>query len=261
MAPTSDGFFKARGARLEYQYWCGDKNTTLVLLHEGLGCLDLWRDVPDKLNAATGCPVLAYSRTGYGRSDRAGIPRSPMYMHDEALKVLPTVLDQAGVERPLLVGHSDGASIALIYAGSEFADGLVGVSTLAPHVFVEDCTLDGIRAARSAYLTSALRDRLMRYHGERVDNAFWGWNQIWLSSTFRAWNIEAYLPNVRVPVQVIQGIDDAYGTLEQLQKMESGLIQPIEQHVFDRCGHAPHRDRSDETFEAIIRFVALCEQQ
>ena len=261
MVPASDGFFEVRGVRLEYKYWHGEKNTTLVLLHEGLGCVDLWRDLPHKLNVATHCPVLAYSRAGYGHSGQAGIPRSPMYMHDEALKVLPAVLDQAGVECPLLVGHSDGASIALIYAGSEFADGLVGVSALAPHVLVEDCTLDGIRAARDAYLTSTLRERLMRHHSGRVDNAFWGWNQIWLSSTFRNWNIEGYLPKIRVPVQVIQGLNDAYGTLEQVRKIESGLPYPLEQHVFDRCGHTPQRDRSDETFQAIVRFVARCEEQ
>lgn len=250
---TADGFVGVRGARLEYRLVAGTGPVTLVLLHEGLGCLDLWRDFPDRLADATGMPVLAYSRRGYGRSDAVPVPRSPQYMHDEALRTLPALLDHFDLRRFVLVGHSDGASIALIHAGEGLRPGLAGVVAMAPHVFVEACTVEAIAAAARAYRETGLRDRLARYHSARVDGAFWGWNQIWLSREFADWNIEACLPRIDVPLLVVQGDDDPYGTLAQVDAIEAGCAR-TRRLVLERCGHAPQRDRAEATLSAISAF-------
>jgi len=232
---------------------------TLVFLHEGLGGVSAWRDFPARVAAATGMGALVYSRLGYGGSDPAPLPRPLSYMHDEALAALPEVLDVAGIRECVLFGHSDGGSIALVFAGSGLPQSKRVLSLVleAPHVFVEDVSVTSIAAARVAYETGDLRSRLARHHGANVDGAFRGWNDAWLDPAFRRWNIEEYLPRVRVPLLVIQGEDDAYGTLAQVDAIERGVSGPVTRLVLPRSGHAPHRDRPEEVLSAVTAFVAM----
>jgi pimeloyl-ACP methyl ester carboxylesterase len=226
---------------------------TLIWLHEGLGSHDQWRDVPERVAAATGTRALLYSRYGYGRSERLTEPRGVRYMHDEALVALAALRDALGIENPILVGHSDGASIALIHAGAGRWP-VRGVVAMAPHVFVEPESIAGIETARDVYRTTDLGKRLGRYHDD-PDATFWGWNDIWLSPAFRSWNIEEYLPRISCPVLLIQGEADEYGTLAQLDAIERQVAGPAERLVLPNCGHSPHRDKPDETAEAVSRFV------
>ncbi len=227
----------------------------LVLLHEGLGSVALWRDFPAKLAARTGCEVVAPSRYGYGESEVLHEKRTVRYMHDEALVALPELLDKLGIASPVLVGHSDGASISIIYAG----DGRWrprALVLMAPHVFVEDVTVESIAAAGEAWLTTDLPQRLGRYHAD-VEGAFRGWNDIWLDPAFRAWNIEEYLPNIACPILAIQGADDEYGTLAQLDAIERGATQAaVTRLVLPDCRHSPHRDRPEATLAAIADFIS-----
>src|SRR5579862_4491745 len=205
---------KLDGRAIEYRFARADAPSDLdiVMLHEGLGSSSMWRDFPDRLAAATRSRVLIYSRIGYGRSTPLTHPRSIDYMHEEAHIWLPAILDRLDITRPVLFGHSDGASIALIYAASPSSHARALV-VLAPHVTVENLTVASIEKAKTANET--IRERLARYHAD-VDSAFWGWNRIWLDPAFRSWNIEALLPSIRCPVLAIQGRDDEYGTLEQI---------------------------------------------
>ncbi|HJT06554.1 MAG TPA: alpha/beta hydrolase [Stellaceae bacterium] len=248
-------FLTAGGHRLEYARIDGARDRpTLIMLHEGLGSIALWRDFPMKLAQATGCAVVVYSRYGYGRSDALAGPRGVDYMHREALEALPELRARLGLDDAILVGHSDGASIALIHAGS----GRWPVRALvleAPHVFVEDVSLTSIAAARTAYETTDLSRRLARYHAD-VDSAFRGWNDIWLHADFRAWNIEDVLPGVRRPVLAIQGADDEYGTLAQLDAIERGVAGAFERLVLPECKHSPHRDQEQTVLAAMARFIA-----
>ena len=230
---------------------------TLVFLHEGLGSVSAWRDFPARVVSATGLGALVYSRWGYGKSEPVTLPRPLTYMHDEALVTLPQVLVAAGIEQAVLVGHSDGASIALIFAGSGLpeASRVRGLVLEAPHVFVEELSVRSIAMAAEAYSTGDLRARLTRHHGDNVDAAFWGWNRAWLDPAFRAWNIEEYLPRIRAPSLVIQGQDDPYGTLAQVDSIETKSGGPVSRLVLPRCGHAPHRDQPEATIEAVARFV------
>jgi pimeloyl-ACP methyl ester carboxylesterase len=227
---------------------------TLVFLHEGLGSVALWRDFPRRVAEATSLPALIYSRAGYGRSTALVRARTPDYMHDEALTTLPGLLDALDVVEPILIGHSDGASIALIHAG-------VGVRpvhalvAIAPHVFVEEQSVAGIARARLAYEGTDLRAKLARYHAD-VDSAFRGWNDIWLSPTFRDWNIEALLPGIACPLLLIQGRDDEYGTLAQLDAIERQVSGQVERVELDDCRHSPHRDQPEATLAAIADFVS-----
>ena len=227
-----------------------------MFLHEGLGCVDIWRDFPDRLAAATGCAALVYSRAGYGRSSPVPVPRPLRYMHDEGLGVLPRLLDAAGLEEVVLVGHSDGASIALIHAGGADPGGRVrGVVAEAPHVLCEDLSVASIRRAREDFLHGDLRPKLARLHGENVDCAFWGWNRAWLDPGFARWNIEEYLPSIRVPLLVLQGRQDPYGTEEQIRRIRAWCGGPTEVLLLDDCGHAPHRDQPAVALEAMSGFV------
>jgi pimeloyl-ACP methyl ester carboxylesterase len=245
---------EAAGHRLEQERFAGGA-PTLVFLHEGLGSVSLWRGFPRAVAEATGSAALVYSRRGYGRSDPSPRPWPLRFMHDEAILVLPAVLDAARVEDAVLVGHSDGASIALVYAG---AIGLRvrGVVAMAPHVLVEEVCVRSIAAIRAEYDApgSALRERLARHHAD-VDGAFHGWADAWLDPGFRSWDLRGYLPAVRVPVMVIQGEDDAYGTLLQVDEIERLVPAPVERVVLPACGHSPHRDRPGETLAAVARFV------
>lgn len=244
------------GRRLEVADLAGTEaaGPPLVLLHEGLGCVRLWRDWPQRLAAATGRRVIAYSRAGYGASDPVDLPRPLRYMHHEALAVLPPLLERLEVDRPVLVGHSDGASIALIHAGSAGRP-VAGLVLLAPHVFVEERTLAGIRAARRAYLDDDLRPRLARYHDD-VDNAFWGWNDAWLDPAFAAWNIEDVLARLPSPCLVVQGADDPYGTPAQIEAIRRGSGAGVESHLLAGCGHAPHAERPEETSALVLGWLA-----
>jgi pimeloyl-ACP methyl ester carboxylesterase len=226
----------------------------------------MWKGFPARLAEATGLGALVYSRGGHGGSDPVPLPRPLRYMHDEALRVLPEVMGVLSVRDAILVGHSDGGSIALIHAGSSDASEARGGSAVAdsgrvralvleaPHVFTEDMGLRSIAAAADRYRQSDLRRGLMRHH-TNVDVAFWGWNRAWLDPGFREWNIEEYLPGVRVPVLVIQGEDDEYGTLRQLDAIEAGCRGPVERLVLPECGHSPHRDQPERTLDAMASFV------
>ena len=225
----------------------------LVFLHEGLGSAAQWRDLPDVLAARTGCAALAYSRWGHGASEPLPSPRGVRFMHDEALRVLPDLLDTLGVGGPVLVGHSDGGSIALIHAAAAGRP-VRGLVLIAPHVFVEDLTVASIARIRGEYATTDLRERLARYHAD-VDGAFRGWNDVWLDPAFRAWNIEELLPAIACPVLVIQGENDEYGTLRQVEAIAGGVSGTVRTLVLPGAGHAPHRDRPDAVVEEIRRFV------
>jgi pimeloyl-ACP methyl ester carboxylesterase len=222
----------------------------LVLLHEGLGSAGLWRDFPARLHAATGRRVIAFSRFGHGRSARPPAPRTPAFFHEEALQVLPELLDALGADQPVLVGHSDGASIALIHAGHHPVAGLV---LLAPHVVVEDVTVESIRATRTAYVEEGLRERMARHHDD-PDAAFWGWCDVWLDPEFRAWSLEADAEGVEAPALLIQGAEDPYGTLDQLDRIEARVRGPVERVVV-AGGHSPHLEQPDAVVDAIARFV------
>jgi pimeloyl-ACP methyl ester carboxylesterase len=244
------------GRRLEAA-WHGpapDEAPTLVFLHEGLGCVSLWRDFPARLARATGCGALVYSRAGYGASDPVPLPRPLGFMHDEA-SVLPEVLDAASVRDAILVGHSDGASIALVHAGRDRPDRVRALVLAAPHVFCEDVTVRSIEDAAVRYKDGDLRRALERHHGANVDVAFWGWNRAWLDPGFRAWNLEEFLPGIAVPVLLVQGRQDEYGTLGQLDAIEAGCRAPVTRIVLDDCGHAPHRDQPEHTLDAMASFV------
>jgi len=226
---------------------------TLVFLHEGLGCVALWRDFPDKLARRLGARALVYSRFGYGRSDGLAVERTPQFMHEEALEVLPELLDSLGIEVPLLIGHSDGASIALIHAAAA-ARKTAGLVLMAPHVFVEDICLESIARVRRTYETSGLRARLAKYH-THVDDAFLGWADTWLLAEFRAWSIEDLIDTISVPVRLIQGEDDEYGTLAQLDRIEARVKGRVQRLVLPDCGHSPQRDQEAAVIDAIVEFA------
>jgi pimeloyl-ACP methyl ester carboxylesterase len=222
----------------------------VVLLHEGLGSVGLWRDFPAGLADATGARVVAYSRFGHGASDPPPRSRTPRFMHEEALDVLPALLDALQIEDPILVGHSDGASIALIHAASHPVRAAVA---MAPHVFVEPMGLAEIREARTAYESGGLRERMARHHRD-PDAAFHGWNAVWLHPDFPRWSIEDVLPDITCPLLLIQGTEDQYGTLEQLDRIEAAVAGPVERlHL--ACRHAPHLEAPAETLAATAGFI------
>ena len=249
------------GVRLECRWWGAHDSAgpSLVLLHDGLGCVAMWRDFPALLHQRTGLPVFAYSRAGYGGSDPAELPRAMNYMHVEGRKVTGAVLDAAGIDDAVLVGHSDGASIAIVHAGAlagEPKPRIRALALLAPHVFCEDMSIESIRAAGDAYRSGRLRERLARYHRDQVDDAFFGWHDAWLRPEFRQWSIEAFLPGITAPTLLIQGERDAYGSAAQLDAIERGVAGPVTRAWLEDCGHAPHRERPVETLEAIGTFFA-----
>lgn len=255
MQGAAVGFLTAQGRRLEYRTLPGEAGRPwLVFLHEGLGSLAMWKDFPDRVAAATRCPTLVYSRYGYGRSQLLEGRRDVGYMHDEGILALPELLNHLGIQRPLLVGHSDGASIALLHAGGTNRP-VAGLVLMAPHVFVEEITVREIAKAAEVYRSTDLGRRLARYHQD-PDSTFWGWNDIWLAAAFRDWNIEGFLPGVRAPVLAIQGADDEYGTVAQIDAIEAGLSGPCERLWLESCRHSPHRDREQATLEGIAGFVA-----
>lgn len=248
----------AGAGRLE-AVWIGpgpDDAPTLVFLHEGLGCVALWREFPARLAAITGCGALVFSRLGYGGSGPCELPRPVDFMHHEGRSVLPEVIRQTGIHDHFLIGHSDGGSIALIYAGDGSRPGLKGVITLAAHVFCEDLTRKSIQLARDRYLNGDLKSRLSAYHGENTDCAFRGWSDVWLHADFRHWTIESFLPYIRVPLLAIQGADDPYGSLAQIDciKARTGSATTVE--VVYGCGHAPHLEKSAAVLATMAAYTA-----
>jgi pimeloyl-ACP methyl ester carboxylesterase len=227
---------------------------TLVFLHEGLGSISTWRDFPARLAEATGCGALVYSRRGYGGSDRAPLPRPVAFMHSEAEVVLPRVLEHLGIAEPILVGESDGASIALIAAARRLP-GARALLLEAPHVFVEDVCLRTIESARSAFERGDLRAALAWHHATDVDETFRGWMAVWLDPAFRAWSIVEELPHISAPVLAIQGEDDPYGTLRQVEEVASGCAGFVEVLVLRDCGHSPHREKPERTLQAMASFL------
>lgn len=245
--------------RLEYA-WHGPAAAdapTLVFLHEGLGSVSSWRSFPARLAGAVGCGALVYSRRGYGGSDPAPLPRPVRFMHEEALVALPRVLDLLGVRDPILVGESDGASIALIYAGSATAGAsrVRGLLLEAPHVFVEEVCVRSIAAAVESYGRGDLKQALARHHSRDVDATFRGWSEVWLDPAFRSWNIEEFLPEIGVPVLAIQGEQDPYGTLRQIEAVAARCRGFVKLLVVPRCGHSAHREEPERTVEAMVRFL------
>ena len=248
--------WRGRPVRIEYA-WVGSEDATapvMVFLHEGLGSVALWKDFPDLLCKRLKMRGLVYSRPGYGQSTPRAKDESwgPDFMHRQAWEVLPALLSQLQVTRPWLFGHSDGGSIALLYA-SRFSAACAGAIVVAPHIMVEDVSIASIQLAREAYLQQGLRERLARYHDE-VDSAFFGWNDVWLSPAFRHWSIEAELASIRCPLLALQGEDDEYGTLDQVFRIQQVLPGTVVRAIA-ACGHSPHRDQPEILMNAVSEFV------
>jgi pimeloyl-ACP methyl ester carboxylesterase len=248
--------FEVLGQHLEYR-WVGPRPhdaPTIVFLHEGLGCVGMWRDFPDSLASAAGCGALVYSRLGYGASDPVRGPRPTRFMHDEALDVLPAVIERFDLQDVVLFGHSDGASIAVIYTGARRTP-VRALILEAPHVFVESICTEKIARIAQEYEKTRLRERLARYHGANTDSMFRTWTDVWLRPAFQLWNIQEYLPAIQSPVLVVQGEEDEYGTPAQVDAVLTQVEGPAESLVLPRCGHSPHTARADEVLEAGRRFV------
>lgn len=252
------GFMKIGEVNLDYA-WVGPapfEQPTIVLLHEGLGCVEAWRDFPEQLCEATGCGVLVYSRQGYGESDSVKLPRPASYMHDEAYDVLGKVLDHWNISKAILIGQSDGASIATIYAGGVIDHRVRALVLIAPHFIVEDVSLDGIEDAKEAFEEGDLREKLQRVHGSNVDCAFHGWADTWLRKGFaKEWDISDSLAYIRVPILIIQGENDNYGTWRQIEIAQETTYCPVEVAWLEGCGHAPHREMPERTVNEISAFV------
>ena len=255
LSPT--GSLRIGAADIEYRMIgpAPDAAPTIVMLHEGLGSVGLWGDFPDRLQTATGAGVFAYSRAGYGNSSPVTLPRPLEYMHIEATDVLPEVLDAIGFRRGLLLGHSDGASIAAIYAGSRQDHRVQGVVMIAPHFIVEDISVQSIAGIKRAYETTDLKARLARWHRD-VNNAFYGWSRAWLDPKFRDWDISEYLAYIRVPIAVIQGESDQYGTLRQVEIAREECYCPVDVTEIPGAGHSPHREAPGATLDAIREFAS-----
>ncbi len=235
-----------------------DAGPVLVFLHEGLGCIELWRHFPAALVEATGLEGLIYDRWGHGRSDLLRVRRTPRYLHDEAFESLPDVLTQCRVEDAVLIGHSDGGTIALLY-GARYPKGVRGIITEAAHVFVEDVTLEGIRETVNTYETTDLKEKLARYHGDNTDTLFRAWADTWLAPEFRTWNVESYLPQVTCPILVIQGNDDEYATRAQVDAIAGQVSGPARPLLVPGCGHTPHREARDAVLKEMAAFVETLE--
>ncbi len=245
------------GQRLEYVDFAARRadRPPLLFLHEGLGSVQQWRDFPERVAAVTGCRSVVYSRLGFGRSSPRRQPYTPRFMHEEALEVVPRVRDLLGLSNPALIGHSTGASMALIHAGAGRWP-VAGVVAMAPIAFIEESNLASICKARDLYRNSEFKSRLARYHDD-VDSVFWGWNDTWLDPAFRHWSLEADLPAIACPILAIRGEHDEYVTPAQVDRIVQQALRagPIEHLELAHCGHAPHRDQPEAVIEAIDRFV------
>ncbi|MGI9415704.1 MAG: alpha/beta fold hydrolase [Hyphomicrobiales bacterium] len=255
-APAATGFMEIDRVRLEY-VWHGpppEAQPTIVLMHEGLGCVAAWRDFPRALADATGCGVLAYSRQGYGASDP--VPRPVSHMHDEAEQVLPKVIDHWGLKKVFLVGHSDGASIAAIYAGGVQDHRVRGLVLMTPHFFNEEACIAGVTRTKTAYESGDLKQKLARHHGSNVDLAFCGWSEAWLDPGFRDWSIVDRLQYIRIPVVLIWCAKDPYASLDQVEAAREACTCPLEVVVLEDGIHWPFREESDRTLDAVNSFIS-----
>ena len=249
-------FMDIGGRAIEYRVIPGpvSDRPTLVFLHEGLGSAGLWREFPQRLAEAAGRRALIYSRADHGFSDIPPRPRTPRFMHEEALDVLPAILDRAGIDRPLLIGHSDGASIALIHAASTGRP-VAGLVLMAPHIMVEPICVESIARISATYAEGPLRSRLARYHAH-VDDAFHGSADTWLMPEFLDWSLETEARALSIPTLLIQGRDDEYGTLAQIDRIAELAQGPVEKLVLEKCGHSPYRDQEAAVLAAIADFAA-----
>ena len=255
-ASSPSTFVNVRGRSLEYRRIAAAADSpTLVFLHEGLGSISQWRDFPARIVAGTGLPAIVYARYGHGQSDVLQQPHGVDFMHRDALESLPEFLRQLGIERPILIGHSDGASIALIYAGAGHP--LQGLVAMAPHVFVEDISIQGIVAAKRVFETTDLPQKLARHHRDPL-KTFYGWNDVWLAPAFRGWNIEGFLPAIKCPLLAIQGQDDEYGSMAQVDAIARQVSGPVEVLKLEHCAHSPHQDQPEIVAKAIVEFVKRC---
>jgi pimeloyl-ACP methyl ester carboxylesterase len=247
---------EVNGVALECARWPGTRpGPTLVLLHEGLGCVSMWRGFPAQLAEATGLPVFAWSRAGYGRSAPIELPRPLDFIAREAHTTVGPLLDAAGIADCVLVGHSDGASIALVYAGTAADPRVRAVAVMAPHVLTETKTVMNIAETKRVFESTDLRAKLARHHGDNVDCAFWGWCDAWLDAGFAYWNIEAALDGIAVPVLAIRGNDDAYNTSVHVASIARRVRGPVTRLDLEACGHAPHLEQPDAVRDAIATFV------
>ena len=241
--------------KIEVEWHRGDSNKpTLVFLHEGLGCTSLWKEFPFTLSQMTQCNAFVFSRPGYGKSDPCTLPWKINFMHAQAMKFIPAVLRAAEILDHVIIGHSDGGSMGIVYAGSSHANRLKGLITMAAHVFCEAITLEAIREAKNQYLHHDLKNRLEKYHGPNTKNAFWGWNNLWLTPGFVHWNIQKYLNRIKVPMQAIQGRQDQYGTPAQLTAIASGVMD-CETHLIEHCRHAPHQDQKETILKLMAGYI------
>ena len=257
---TEDFFVRAAGhklrvRRLTHQANDGqDSRPTLVFLHEGLGSIEMWRDFPEVLLKKTGCNGLVYDRWGHGKSDPIDVQRTLRYIHDEALDSLPEVLENSGVEDTILIGHSEGGSIALIFA-AEHPGSVRGLITEAAHVFVEEITLEGIREAVIAYQTTELKEKLTRYHYSNTEAIFQAWSETWLSPEFKHWNIEDCLSKINCPLLVIQGQEDPYATETQVESIAGRVAGPATPLLIPDCAHIPHKEATDRVIKEMTEFI------
>ncbi|WP_298495691.1 alpha/beta hydrolase [uncultured Maritimibacter sp.] len=257
----TQGTLTAGGKNLEYRCWGRPPSEapTIVMLHEGLGATALWRDFPERIANATGFGVMAYSRAGYGQSDLADLPRPLDYMTREAVDVLPEVLEALGNDRVVLLGHSDGATIAAEYAGRVSDMRMRALILIAPHFFTEPSGLAEIEKAREAFETTDMRDRMAKYHRD-PENTFRGWNDAWLAPGFKAWNVAEVIDYWRIPCLAIQGRDDQYGTLAQIEEIEGRTYSPVDTAIIEGARHAPHLEKPVETLDAVTDFCRRLEE-
>ena len=255
-----DFFVKAAGHRLRLRKLSRtegdsqDGRPTLVFLHEGLGSIEMWHDFPAILAETTACDCLMYDRWGHGRSDALDVQRTLRYVHDEALESLPEVLNHSSVDDAILIGHSDGGSIALLFA-AEYPERLRGIITEAAHVFVEEITLEGIREALDIYNNTDLKQKLARYHGDNAEKIFRAWHETWLQPEFKSWDIQDCLPKIKCPVLVIQGEDDQYGTAAQVEAITNQVTGPSKPLIIPNCAHIPHREARDRVAQEMTDFI------
>jgi pimeloyl-ACP methyl ester carboxylesterase len=249
--------WRGRRVRIEHALLAPERRgrPLIVFLHEGLGSVSMWRDFPQRLASATGSRTLAWSRHGFGRSSPRAAPWTPRFVHEEALEVMPALRERLGIARPLLVGHSTGASIALVHAGAN-ALPVAGVVAMAPLTDVEGSNVEAIRAARREYEAGAWREKLARHHDD-VDAVFYGWNDTWLDPAFRSWNLRAELPGIRAPILAILGSEDEYASTAQVETIRAKATHAasFELLLLPGCGHAPHRDRPDAVVAAVARLL------
>ncbi len=256
-ADGAAGFLEIDGGRLEYACHglAPAQSPTIILMHEGLGSVALWKDFPEALAKTTGLGVFVYSRFGYGKSSPCALPRPLDYMTQEAVDVLPKVLDAINLEKGILMGHSDGGTIASIYVGSLEDFRIRGLIVMAPHYFTEPEGLSSIEQSKELYEQGDLNARLSKYHDD-VDCAFWGWNSAWLDPEFKEWNVSEVIDYLRIPTLAIQGAQDAYGTLAQIEEISSRSYAPVDVAIIEDCGHSPHRDQPEKVLESVSEFTA-----